>query len=177
MLAVLVSTSCVLGSLLPYKYEVKELYNVYQCKSMWEHWVWTRLSLFLWYFSCSNTWRRHWRDADCSQTVEWCKFCKFVFYQPSTKFYETAILCLVTQWDTCPSAYGGCVWLSQRSSAIKLGQVVLNLPCNNHTQNREHYQSSRLASLFFLGGGAVGERIIIFAGVLTKFSWHSDYKF
>lgn len=50
------------------------------------------------------------------------------------------------------------------SSAIKLGQVVLNLPYNNHTQNRLHYQSCRLASLIW------GEGIIVFAGMLTKFS-------
>jgi len=50
MEAVLVSSSCVLGSLLPYKYEVKELYNVYQFVSMWnllEHCLRTRLSLSL----------------------------------------------------------------------------------------------------------------------------------
>lgn len=85
----------------------------------------------------------------------------FGFYQSSTNFFETAILCLVTQWDICLSAYGG--W-PKRSSAIKLGHVVLNLPYNNHTQYRIHYQSCRLASLF------LGEGIIIFAGVLTKFS-------
>ena len=45
-----------------------------------------------------------------------------------------------------------CVTESKRSSAIKLGQAVLNLPYNNHTQYRVHYQSCRLASLF-MGGG------------------------
>lgn len=33
--AVLVNSSCVLGSLLPYTYKVKELYSVYQFMSMW----------------------------------------------------------------------------------------------------------------------------------------------
>lgn len=35
MEAVLVSSSCVLDSLLSYKYEVKELYSLYQFVSMW----------------------------------------------------------------------------------------------------------------------------------------------
>lgn len=52
----------------------------------------------------------------------------------------------------------------KRSSAIKLGQVVLNLPYNNYTQYSEHYQSCRLGSLF------EGEGIRILASVLTKFS-------
>jgi hypothetical protein len=50
MEAVLVSSSCVLGSLLPSKYGVKELHNVYQFMSMWnllELCVRTRLSLSL----------------------------------------------------------------------------------------------------------------------------------
>lgn len=66
-------------------------------------------------------------------------------------------------WDCHPVLGGSVGYMSQclwwlcvtepkRSSAIKLGQVVLNLPFNSYTQYRVHYQSCRLASLFWVGG-------------------------
>jgi hypothetical protein len=78
MEAVLMSSLCVLGSLLPYKYEIKELCNVNQFKIMsdlLEHCVWSRSSLSLWY-SLAQIFEegtemmlilvRQWSEASCA---------------------------------------------------------------------------------------------------------------
>jgi hypothetical protein len=117
-------------------------------------------------FISSGIWRRHSGDDDFSQTLKSSKLCMIGFYYQSMEFYETGI----QNWwlggmHISVHMMTVCVTGPNRSLVIKLGQVLLNFPCNIQIQLTKNTTNQ----IGLLGTYCV---YVLLSDMLTKFSWH-----